>query len=302
MNYKKLLLLLFCAVIHIYGMVNHGILGDLQSKNDLSGALRAPNTIEQAEVLPAYLYEQLRQLPTAGKACSVLEKNAAGSVWVNKDGRFALIRTDYGFTFLVGTLTQEDVKPLVDFLSTVGRVSLICDIKYHYWFIKQGFSAHPRAEFIGELGKIHEERPVSGQFVIEPITAQTFKRCNWTGRIALAFGSEENFLSKGFGFIVRDGDIVVSEVFAAFIGNGACELGAVSHPEYRDKGLTTLLLQRVYNECARRGLRVVASCDVANVTSFLTCSRWIGSPKYYVYLVNSPCDVSYYARPVAARI
>lgn len=273
MNGKKLLLLLSCAVINIHG---------------------AAKTIEQAEVLPAHLYENLKQVPTAGKACSVLEKNAAGSMWVNNDNRFAIIRTDYGFTFLVGTITQEDVKPIADFLSTVGRVLLICDTKYHYWFIKNGFSAHPRAEFVGELGKIYTEQPVPGTFVIEPITAQTFKRCNWASRIALAFGSEEKFLNKGFGFIVRDGDIVVSEVFAAFIGNSTCELGGVSHPEYRDRGLTTLLLQRAYNECARRGLRVVASCDVANVTSFLTCSRWINPPRYYVYLVNTPCDVSYY--------
>lgn len=244
------------------------------------------------EFLPQQYYSALQNLPMHGVAQSVLEKNNAGAVWVSEDDRYAFVYSQYTLAFLVGDIVQDDVPSIIELCKALGKVSLVCDAKYHQWFVQQGFIMRPRVEFEVDQAKA-AALPIES-ISIEPIISDTFEKCNWRDRIVRAFETKENFLQKGFGFIVRDGNTVISEIFSGFIGGNRCEIGIVSHPQYRGQGYVTSLLRAMYDECERRGLTLVASCDVANAASFLSCSKICAIKSYHVFLDNYIYDTSVY--------
>lgn len=252
--------------------------------------------LKETAILPNHLYQELQQLPNNNYAYSVLEQNAFGKVYVNSDNRFAIIRTNLIYTLLVGTIHPEEVAEIAAFLHTLGQVTLICLPQHHYCFVKQGFHIRPRIELTLAPEKA-QELPYNKEFNVAPITQATIKKCNWHNRVIGYSGSEENFLHKSFGFFICDGDVIASEIFADFIGNGMCEICIMSHPDYRGKGYLTSLLRVMYEECTRRKLTPITSCDAANIVSFLTCSKLFTFKQYYALLDNYIFDATKFYEP-----
>lgn len=90
------------------------------------------------------------------------------------------------------------------------------------------------------------------------------------------WGSRENFLTRGFGFVTKalDRHEIVSWSLCDCVGDDACEIGIRTHTEFRQQGLATLRTAEVVDHVFTKNLRLVGwHCNIDNTVSQRTALR-----------------------------
>jgi GNAT superfamily N-acetyltransferase len=77
----------------------------------------------------------------------------------------------------------------------------------------------------------------------------------------------DRYARHGFGALVLDGDKPVSVNYANVVGGGEANVGVVTLPDYRRRGLATLCSQACIKMAHERGLIATWDCDTVNVAS-----------------------------------
>ena len=79
--------------------------------------------------------------------------------------------------------------------------------------------------------------------------------------------SAQDFLEKGLGYCLLDGDEIVSTCFSAFAGGGEREIGVDTHPDYRRRGFATLTASAFVSHCLENGWEPGWECWADNEPS-----------------------------------
>jgi hypothetical protein len=75
--------------------------------------------------------------------------------------------------------------------------------------------------------------------------ADLLERATWRDLTLQAYGTFENFLAKGVGVCVMDGEEICSEAYACFLGAGKYEIGIVTNERYCREGNAYLACKRL---------------------------------------------------------
>jgi RimJ/RimL family protein N-acetyltransferase len=86
--------------------------------------------------------------------------------------------------------------------------------------------------------------------------------------------STEEFLEKGFYFIIVHGDAIVSRCNSDCVSGNRCELGVWTAPAYRGRGLATLVAAGTVDYCLSRGIsRIGWHCIDTNIGSIRVAEK-----------------------------
>ncbi|TGB03559.1 GNAT family N-acetyltransferase [Halobacillus salinus] len=81
------------------------------------------------------------------------------------------------------------------------------------------------------------------------------------------WGSETDFLMKGFGFCMLHNGEVVSEGTSIFCSRDVAEIDIATNDRHRGKGLATVVSEAFIHHCLEQGLVPRWDCDVSNSAS-----------------------------------
>ncbi len=108
------------------------------------------------------------------------------------------------------------------------------------------------------------------------------------------WGSMENFLEKGISYCLLQGDQVVSWCSADCAAGERIDVGIITHPDHRRRGLATIVTAATVEACLRRGFRAVGwHCNAENTGSWKTAEKvgFLRQRTYdYYYYIYDPID------------
>lgn len=128
-------------------------------------------------------------------------------------------------------------------------------------------------------------------FAIEPISMELIKRPGFVLPPDLKawmeeWGSVDDFLEGGFGFLALDGDRVVSWVVADGIVADRCEIGVFTEEAYRRRRLGAVTTAAAVEHAFSMGLGQVGwHCGAENEASIRT-AEWVGFELKFEYEVH----------------
>lgn len=96
------------------------------------------------------------------------------------------------------------------------------------------------------------------------------------------FDSPDDFVQRGVGFVVLDGEQIVSGASSYAFCNAGIEIQVNTHPAFRGRGLATAVSARLIAHCLQQGLR--AHWDTGNDISARLAERlgYVPAEKYEV--------------------
>jgi RimJ/RimL family protein N-acetyltransferase len=104
----------------------------------------------------------------------------------------------------------------------------------------------------------------------------------------------ENFLSKGVSFVIVDKSKVVAWCTPDCVAGDRIDVGVITHPAHRRRGLAAVAVSATVNHCLSSGFSAVGwHCNTGNVGSWKTAEK-VGFERnreyaYYYYMLD-PID------------
>lgn len=214
----------------------------------------------------------LAQLPNQTLIQGILERRLSASILcIENEPAYVLIRANFlSMTILAGQPSQKQLEKIVQLLSSYEKTTLICADAVHSFFREHGYRQQSRIAFESPIGTDSSYKLTLPEgLVIQLIdSSDLFKKCLWADRIATLWGNAENFIQNSFASVLVTPDgAVIAEAYGAWIGDGLCEIGVVTHPDFQGKGFSTLVTQHLMNESFKRNLVPVWSCNCENIAS-----------------------------------
>jgi GNAT superfamily N-acetyltransferase len=175
---------------------------------------------------------------------------------------------DDGTLFLGGAVERELAAELIELLRQVRVVTVGLTPDDPLLALLP-----PNPDFDGFAIDFEERtREVDLEHFIQPpaglrlarIDAELVARCAWSPWMIVDLAAT---LDHGLGYCLLDGELVVAEAFAGPIGEGALEMGTITHADYRGRGLGTVVCARTILECERLGYRTWWNTALSNVAS-----------------------------------
>ena len=112
--------------------------------------------------------------------------------------------------------------------------------------------------------------------------------------IEQVWGTEENLLARGVSFVVLHGREVVAWCTPDCVAGDRIDVGVMTDPAHRRKGLAAVAVAATVEQCLRQGFRAVGwHCNADNVGSWRTAERvgFVRNREYvYYYYIYDPVD------------
>ena len=228
-------------------------------------------------VSPRQVTPALRAIfPTAGhtwrRCFAVLDGTSGGTILTDDPNApswaAAHELSDDGALFLAGSLTRELVAELIEVLRRERMV--VVGVAPDDPLVAL---LPPDPDYDGGDTDFEERDPaVDLEWLSEPssglhlarIDAELATRCAWAPWMA---SDVESALAHGLGYCLLDGDMVVSEAFAGPVVDGALEMGTITHPHYRRRGLSTVVCANTVLECEQLGYQTWWNTSLTNIAS-----------------------------------
>lgn len=240
--------------------------------------------MKKIDVIDPLLQKELNELPNQPILHAILEKRSGGNFFSAQPHKYVLVKMGSKYTFLAGDFNEIELKNVADFLSTYKEISLICNERYHQWFLKNGYTLCPRIElryFAPDVTLPIFPNNVS----IKNINADIFPYCMWYQFTSTLCGTPENFLKNGFGIALCINDRIISEAYGAAISKGLCEIGIVTHPDFQGQGFATIAVKHILKQCLNRHLLPVWSCNYENTASWkVALKSGFSITRYYAFM------------------
>ena len=213
-----------------------------------------------------------KDIPNYPVVMAIIEGNNPGKIWVDnvEHPSQSLVISSGSYSFISGDTVQASEETL-NILIANKPIKLIYDINNAPHFSLDSFEKINRIQFYYPENSFAKCKQFMSQtptgFEIRPIDNELFKKSNWYNYLLLFYGSIENYVKNGFGYcLVKEGQII-SEAHACYVGGGMVETGSVTHEDYRNNNLATIVRAHLINECLSRHLIPISSCDEANIGS-----------------------------------
>lgn len=229
--------------------------------------------LRKVESFDASLLDEVKTLPYWTILSSIVKKDAMADLFSADPKKYVLVKSKSAYAYILGTLDQDDLLAVINFLASYEDVTLICNTTYHHWFLKNGYKLSPCVELSYNPNQKSKTFPLSGNYTIKNIDASTFPQCQWYDYISSVYGSSESVLNNSFVISVFNEDQVISEAYGVCINDGFYELGIITHPGYRQQGLALAACAALIQEGLKRNLTPVWSCDCENTGSWKTALK-----------------------------
>lgn len=96
------------------------------------------------------------------------------------------------------------------------------------------------------------------------------------------WSSADEFVAKALGVCVVEDDVVVSLCYAAAVADGLAEVDVATDPEFRGRGLATMVAQEFVRKCLAHGVAPTWDCFVYNASSMKLADK-LGFDELYRY-------------------
>ncbi len=100
-----------------------------------------------------------------------------------------------------------------------------------------------------------------------PLNSANAPKSNWRDVILSIFGDFDLFERFGGGVALYEGDQIAAESMIGFVGKKHVEIGTVTHPAYRNRGLSTYVTALLAKDLLKKGLSPYWSCNADNLAS-----------------------------------
>jgi hypothetical protein len=242
------------------------------------------------ELLPVNFFQLARffdqTIPNFPVVMSVIEGRNPGKAWVNQleNPSICLVITNGSYSF-IGTKINIDTATLLKIITILEQnkpIKLIWNPNELPFspFENAGFTPLDRIQFYnpailnGDTTLIDTIcKSLSLDLEVKLIDAALFKKSNWHTLIKLFYGSQNNFLERGFGLALIKNNQLVSEAFACHVGGNLVETGSITSEKYRKKGYATIIRAFLIKECLLRKLQPVTCCNLNNPASAKTSAK-----------------------------
>lgn len=228
-------------------------------------------------------YENARKLfhknyPNLPEIFAVIEHLIPGQIWVNNEDEptFCLVITNSPYCFIQGEINEEIFEECFKLLKKKPMVKLVVEPNPQLDLAKFGFLSVSRRQY--RYRDIHSKIPQyenNSSYLIKKIEdIETFNLCLWKPLMTSIFGSAENYLKHGIGFILWDSNnkIIASESHG-IPSKELVEVGTVTHENYRNQKLSTILCNHLIRHAIEKKLKPVWSCDDANFISWKVAEK-----------------------------
>lgn len=240
-----------------------------------------------------------KETPNFAVALAVIEGNNPGRIWVDQlaNPLVCLVLTKAGYSFVgnAGEIKEDQISEVIAILKENKPVKLIMalDDALMNLFEKAGFARVDRIQFYhpevikNDLTHIHAIcKRLPSDCEIKLIDRELLQKSSWFSFIKLLYGSEEDFLKKGFGLALLKNGELISEAMACYIGGNHVETGSVTVEKYRGKGYATIVRAFLIKEALTRNLQPATSCNADNIGSMRATEKLgFKEEKHYWFLV-----------------
>jgi hypothetical protein len=190
------------------------------------------------------------------------------------DHPYLMIKTTASYVYLVGKPSLQNLEQINNVLSCYKNIVLICDESVQAYFLQRGFYVRPRIEFVYNTHFEYSPPALPEGFSVKTLDKVLFEQSPWFGFISAIYGSTERFLTHGIGYgLVNDQGVCVAQAYGAMMSEKLCEIGVVTHPDYRGNGYILHPAQALIDECLRRNITPIWSCDSTNTASLKTALK-----------------------------
>ncbi|MHC5010504.1 MAG: GNAT family N-acetyltransferase [Planctomycetota bacterium] len=190
-----------------------------------------------------------------------------------------VLRTHFGPTFVSRNCDVRFVAEAMHELRNAGRVQLVLNEE-------EDAGAYPTPDRVIARIAFTDLDPrgpsiaalVAGTpegMTVRPMSPDLLARCRWRGEVVEALATEEAFHDHGLGSCLMQGHAIASEAYALFWGEGTVEIGAITAPAFRGRGLAPITCAHLVQACGDRGFRTYWSCHASNPAS-QTVARKLG--------------------------
>lgn len=249
---------------------------------------RSYTCMQIANLIPDVLQDSLSSLPFQPLLQGILSGVYPYEQYIiAEDASWILIKSTSSYAYLLGNnLKTQALDAILEYLTGYKSLVLICDESLQTYFMQHGFTPQPRMELMHDMSADMIQPSVLDNFTVQPLDVHLLKQSPWYGFLTTTIGGAQKFVDIAFGYAIVDAQgKSVAQAYGAFIGNGLCEVGIVTHPDYRGKGYIIYPLYALMQECLQRNLTPVWSCNTENKASFKTAVKFgFNVHRHYVFL------------------
>jgi GNAT superfamily N-acetyltransferase len=228
-------------------------------------------------------YENIRNLfhtnyPNLPLIFAIIEQLIPGQIWVNdkNEPKVCLVMTGASYCFMKGKVNEETFQKCFKLLQKKQIVKLAFEPIPQFDLSKYGFIPGFRRQY--RYKDIHGKIPIyenKSSYLIKKIEdIEMFNLCLWKSLITDIFGSAENYLKNGIGFIFWDinNQMIASEAHG-IPSKEFIEVGTITHESYRGQKLSTMLCNHLIRYAIQKDLKPVWSCDEENPISWKVAEK-----------------------------
>lgn len=250
--------------------------------------------IRISQITNPKILSQLETFPNQAVIWGILDGLNKGQIWeLSKDQSYLIFEDNEPetFVFIAGLPDLSAVRAALRLCHDhpMTEPVLYCHRSLHPWLLAQGWTFHPRVKFSYLESTTYE---LSSGRVMKPIKSEdVFRKCLSFKEMSQRYGSLENFLSLGTGYALYQGEQVISEAFIAFQGRNYAEISVITHPDYRHQNAATQVASHLVEDCIKKGLTPIWSCDANNMASLKTALK-VGFhiDRYDMQLISEPLN------------
>ncbi|MGY5876956.1 MAG: GNAT family N-acetyltransferase [Candidatus Thorarchaeota archaeon] len=214
---------------------------------------------KRKELLPLFEdYPYLHAIPEA------LLKEGLGEAYTDSLDEPTVAHLYYQkLSFLAGDANSSHVSELLERISEKELIvvpsGLWEDELRKFW--KDKLHPYPRTKFSSESLDIKHMKEIQKNLprgmTLEEVNTESIQQVSdqAKGLILLVFPTLEKFLETNFGFMIREGDTVVSLALAATpLYSNEFEIHIETHPDYQRRGLAMISAARLIQYCLENGM------------------------------------------------
>ena len=240
--------------------------------------MRAYHFLHDMDNVSQAHHELVASLPFQSLLQSMLESTCPYQILLTEPAGAApyiCMKSNNAYVYLAGALNECQLTEILNLLVCYQHVLLICDESQQSFFLQHGYQLQPRVELELYSDYCKNQKEIPHNYTVKLIDSlDLFRQCCWYGFMASIYGSAAAFLDKGLGYtLLNESGMPIATAYAVAIGNNACEIGIVTHPDYRGHGYILYVLDRLLQECSDRNLQPIWNCNSENAASYKTAFK-----------------------------
>jgi len=213
---------------------------------------------------------------------SALKRQHKAAALVDSDNnpRWCVIRSSwFGCTYIGGEINREELETAILKLREKGEILLSLSDNFasiypsDYTKIERRIAFYNRQPNDPAFDKLITAVP--SNLRVERITRNTFERCLWRNRLVSIYGTTENYLEHSIGYLLLDGNRILSEAHAFFWGDTMVEIGVITADGYRSSGYASIVSAHLVRACEERDYLTYWGCSADHPAS-IAVARKIG--------------------------